>query len=62
MKSIIKQKKKYDKVVLLGKDMLNTIKVLTSKALIDSYVSHDEFYLLNNILRIICEKIKCQKS
>ena len=62
MKSIIKQKNKYDKVVLLGKDMLNTIKVLTSKALIDSYVSHDEFYLLNNILRIICEKIKCQKS
>ena len=62
MKSIIKQKKKYDKVVLLGKDMLNTIKVLTSKALIDSYVSHDEFYLVNNILRIICEKIKCQKS
>ena len=62
MKSIIKQKNKYDKVVLLGKDMLNTIKVIISRALIDSSVSHDEFYLVNNILRIICEKIKCQKS
>ena len=62
MKSIIKQKNKYDKVVLLGKDMLNTIKVIISRALIDSYVSHDEFYLVNNILRIIGEKIKCQKS
>ena len=27
----------YDKVVLLGKDKLNTIEVLISKALIDSY-------------------------
>ena len=62
MKSIIKQKNKCDKVVLLGKDMLNTIKVIISRALIDSYVSHDEFYLVNNILTIICEKIKCQKS
>ena len=44
MKSIIKQKKKYDKVVLLGKDMLNTIKLIISRALIDSYVSHDEFF------------------
>ena len=44
MKSIIKQKKKYDKVVLLGKDMLNTIKLIISRALIDSYVSRDEFF------------------
>ena len=27
----------YDKIVLLGKDKLNTIEVLISKALIDSY-------------------------
>ena len=34
-KSIIKKKKKkYEKIVLLGKDKLNTIKVLFSKALI----------------------------
>ena len=30
-------------IVLLGKDMLNTIKVLISNALIDSYISHNEF-------------------
>ena len=36
MKSIIKQKNKYDKVVLLGKDMLNTIKVIISRALIET--------------------------
>ena len=37
-KSIIKKKKKkLDKIVLLGKDKLNTIEVLISKALIDSY-------------------------
>ena len=30
-------------MVLLGKDKLNTIEVLISKALIDSYISHDEF-------------------
>ena len=43
-KSIItKKKKKHDKIVLLAKDKLNRIKVLTSKALTDSYVSYDEF-------------------
>ena len=47
----MKKKKKHDKIVLLGKDKLNTIKVLISKALIDSYISHDEFVLVNNMLR-----------
>ena len=37
--------------MLLGKDKLNTIEVLASKALIDSYVSHDEFVPVNNVLR-----------
>ena len=37
--------------MLLGKDKSNTIKVLTSKALIDSYISHDEFVSTNNVLR-----------
>ena len=36
---------------MLGKDKLNTIEVLISKALIDSYISHDEFALVNNVLR-----------
>ena len=49
--SIIKKKKKHDKTVLLGKDKLNTIEVLISKALINSYISHDEFVLVNNVLR-----------
>ena len=38
-KSIIK--KKYDKTVLLGKDKLNTVEVQISKALINSYISHE---------------------
>ena len=37
--------------MLLGKDKLNTIEVLISKALVDSYISHDEFNLVNNVLR-----------
>ena len=50
-KSIIKKKKKkQDKIVLLGKDKLNTLEVLISKTLIDSYISHDEFASLNNVL------------
>ena len=43
IKSIIKKKKaKHDKIVLLGKDKLNTIEVLISKALTDSCISHDK--------------------
>ena len=38
---IKKKKKKYDKIVLLEKDRLNTIEFLTSKALMNSYISHD---------------------
>ena len=36
---------------MLGKDKLNTIEVLISKALIDSYISHDEFVSVNIVLR-----------
>ena len=53
-KSFIKKKKKkrkHDKTVLLEKDKLNTIEVLISKALVNSYISHDEFVLVNNVLR-----------
>ena len=42
------KKKKHDEIVLLGKGNLNTIEVLISKALIDSYISHDKFVSINN--------------
>ena len=51
-KSILKKtKKKHDKIVLSGKDMLNVIEVLIPKALINSNISHDEFVAVNNVLR-----------
>ena len=37
--------------MLLAKSKLNSIEVLISKALIDSNISHDEFALINNILK-----------
>ena len=54
-KSIInKKKKKDDKIVLLGETKLDTIEVLISKALINSYNSHDKFVSVNNenVMRI----------
>ena len=48
---IKKKKKKHNKIVLLGKDKLNTTEVWNSKALIDSYISHDEFISVNSVLR-----------
>ena len=51
-KSVIKKKKKkHNQMVLSGKDKLNTIEVLISKALIDSYITHDQFVSVNNVLR-----------
>ena len=50
-KLIIKKKKnKHEKVVLLAKSKFNRIEVLISKALVDSVISDDEFFLINNIL------------
>ena len=49
-KPIIK-KKKYGKIVLLAKSKLNSIEVLISRSLIDSNISHDEFVLINNVLK-----------
>ena len=46
---------------MLGKDKLKTMEVLISKSLINSYTSHDEFDLVNNVLREyneIIEEIK----
>ena len=57
-KSIIKKKKiKHDKIVLLGKDKLSTLENRISKLLINSYISHDKFFSVNNVLRE-CNKIK----
>ena len=46
-----KNEKKHHKIISLGKLKLNSIEFLISKALIDSNNSHDEFFLINNILR-----------
>ena len=45
--------------MLLGKDKLNTIEVLISKALIDSHIIHDEFVSVNNVLREYNEIKSC---
>ena len=45
---IKKNKKKYDKIVLLVKWKLSSIEVSISMALIDLVISHDEFIWLNN--------------
>ena len=49
-KPIIK-KKKHDKIVLLGKAKLDTIEVLISMALVDSYIIHNEFISISDALR-----------
>ena len=36
---------------MLAKSKLNSIKVLISEAFTDSNISHDEFVLLNNVLK-----------
>ena len=35
---------------MIGKDQLNTIEVLIFQELIDSYISHDKFLSVNNVL------------
>ena len=47
--SIIKKKKKHDKIVMFAKSKLNSIEVLISKALMDSVIGHDDFFLINNV-------------
>ena len=51
MSIVKKKKKKHDKMVLLAKTKLNSIEVLISKALIHSNISHDDFVLINNVLK-----------
>ena len=51
-KSIIKKKRKnHDKIVLLGKAKLDTNEFLICKALINAYVSDNEYVSINNELR-----------
>ena len=59
------KKKKHDKIVLLAKSKLNSMEALISKASIDSVISHDEFVLINNVLKgynEMKEKIKNLKT
>ena len=46
-KSIIDNNKKHNKVASIGKNKLNTIKILILKDLIDSYIGQDEFASIN---------------
>ena len=46
-----KNKKKHDDTILLAKSKLSSIEVLISTALINSNISHDEFALINNVLK-----------
>ena len=43
--------KKHDKIVLLTKTKLKSIKALISRALIDAYISENGYFLVNNMLR-----------
>ena len=42
---------KHDKIVLLAKSKINRIKVLIFKALIHLNISHDEYILINNVMK-----------
>ena len=57
-----KKKKKHDKIVLLGKNRLNTIEVLITKALVNSYISHKELVSVNNVSREYIEIIEKLKT
>ena len=48
--------------MLLWKDKLNTIEIPTSKALINPYISYDEFFLVNNVLKEYNEMKKKKKN
>ena len=50
-KPIIKKKKKHDKIVLPGKTKINTIEIIISKGLIDSYIGLDGVVLVSKVLR-----------
>lgn len=49
--NIKKNKKTNDKLVLIRKAKLDNINALISKPLMDQYISHENFVLVNNMLR-----------
>ena len=52
LKSIIKKNKnKHAQIVLLAKTKWNTTEVFIFNALIDLFISRDEFFVVNNPLR-----------
>ena len=48
---IKKMRKKYYNMLLLGRAKLNSTEVLISRVLTNSYISHDEFISVYNVLR-----------
>ena len=48
---IKKKERKHDQTVLLVNSKLKSMEVLISKALIDSNISHDKVFLINNMLK-----------
>ena len=46
---IVKKKKKHDEILSLAKSKLSIAEILNSKTLIHSDISHDEFFLINNL-------------
>ena len=51
-KSIIKKKKKkHNRIILLAESKLSSTEVLICQDLIDSSISHDEFILINNMVK-----------
>ena len=52
---IKKKKKRHHKIVLLAKSKLKSIEILISKTLIQSNISHDEFVLINKVLKELCD-------
>ena len=59
---IQEKKKKHDKIVLLAKSKLSNIQVLIARALIDSYISQNEFVSVNNLLKVLREHNDMKKS
>ena len=55
LKATKKKKKKHDKILMLAKSKLNSIKSLVPKALIDMEISHEEY------ITILKEKNKYEK-
>ena len=51
------KKKKHDKMELLAKSKLTRKEVLISQVLINSVITHDEFFLINN-LRKECKYVE----